>query len=871
MVDNVKEYRIQQQNFINNFNLNKVDINEVTQVSLIESLLTKGVKSLLPPDTDGKVPEFGIFYVDSSEETSPLSTSDMMNLFISKKYDESVLKITNREIAHLISFVKFARVPKNGSQLLYEQASEISFSSRYSSQSLESVTKDNYYSAGLSSLKVDVISNTGAYYAYKISMSLFFQNAAVLINNNLYKQLLTVPTKDPNSQPVAYTLLIGWATPQIVGDIPENLKIFYEEKLALIVALTTYNLSFNPDGSVVLNLDFIGAAETETNSLNADCLVNKFDFQNLIKDFEEKIKRNSEDIESYENEYKEFKSQVQSQINQLQNELKDAKDNQERDKINKKIESLQDSVKTDKIPDDISKLNEIIDKKMKDPVFRGNYKMFNEGELRQIILSDVHLNSIGLGKAKGIDYFVIAKSILINKNNELENQVESLRYTTIMPRLYERSGIFNGELIFKTSQKNSFIEFKPKFSLKKQQNSNVSTFGVHKNILYRFKTGAKSSYAQTTDLSSAEKELIDLYTKANIINEGNQFRGTDEELTERIKNGESLQYGYITFNYFFLGDLVSILTENMYSNMASGEKDETPMESKKIVLGTIDVFKNETEKVTLDLAYFPISYNLFSSWFLKNIVSKNVKNYPFDRFIKELMNDCVLSSIQHVPEWQSKFKYSLAPSFTINKTYSDRTIELTYTDLPSIVNFNINRITPTNIIENFDEKGRVFVGDYDINAKLYQHLFIYGQSSHTSLAGGYEENLRRGIFHFFVGSTTGIAKDIKFVPINNTSRQSAQIINAMNEQDGKPYDEKFNVIQRYDVNITCIGFQYFKPGQIIYVDTTLLGFGKSTERGSVSRMFTLGGYYLVTSVSHNFEGNDFTTNIIAKFENYGRS
>jgi hypothetical protein len=128
-----------------------------------------------------------------------------------------------------------------------------------------------------------------------------------------------------------------------------------------------------------------------------------------------------------------------------------------------------------------------------------------------------------------------------------------------------------------------------------------------------------------------------------------------------------------------------------------------------------------------------------------------------------------------------------------------------------------------------------------------------------------DDNLYNGIFHFFVGATTGILRDVKFTPIKMQSRFTAQVSNVINSKDGKPIDSRFNVIQRYDVDLTCFGFQYFFPGQTIFVDTSLLGFGKSTDPESIARKFTLGGYYLITKVSHDIQGNDFSTNIIAKF------
>ena len=108
------------------------------------------------------------------------------------------------------------------------------------------------------------------------------------------------------------------------------------------------------------------------------------------------------------------------------------------------------------------------------------------------------------------------------------------------------------------------------------------------------------------------------------------------------------------------------------------------------------------------------------------------------------------------------------------------------------------------------------------------------------------------------------------MPVTSAYRRESQIQSATKEGAGTPLDEQFNVIQRYDVNIDCFGFHYFKPGQLIFIDTSIIGFGKPSDLNSPARQFTLGGYYLITKVSHNIETNDFSNSVTAKFHDYGK-
>lgn len=837
------------------FDINKLDINEVTQFGLVRALLERGFDSLLPPDSQGNPPAFGIRHIDSRGEAFPESSSEIITLFVSKKFDERLLKITNKDISHLVSFIKFARVPKDGSKLLYNEAVEFKMTTNYSKNALENILQDRQDSFGLSSLKVDVISNTGAFYAYKISMSLFFQNASILLNNSLYSSLLTMPTKDENLDPITLTMLLGWARPQMKEAVPENIKLLYEEKLPLVINLKTYNLSFNADGSVTLNMDFVGGNQSQMNSLSADVLVHKYFFEEEIKSYQESINKDKQELEGLKKTWQQLKQTTGAEIQELERKLGNSTDAKVNEQTRQEIEKKRAIFNSDEPPEEKAPdgKNPIIAKR--DAEYLATTTSVSVDEFRQA--------------------YWLSKKRIQKQIDEATSQISYARYISIMRRLFYRLAVFQGKLDFKASSENSYITFQPLASSNPlaQDPEEIASrvegtidWGAAKNVLERKRKAGQTIYGTTANLTTSQKELIDLFTAtAGGASGPNAAQAATAEAGFRPTT-----YGTIFFKYFFLGDLVSILTENMYSNMSLSKSDLTPMVNNHVVLGNIDVFKNEKEKISLDLAYFPISYNFFSCWYLKNVVDRDLKSYPFDQFIKDFMNDCVLNAIQNLTEWQNKFKEFTSPlSFSINRTYSDRTIELTYVDLPSQIP-DFPNIKPSNL-RGYISKGKVsFVGDSDIKTPLYTHVFIHGQSSYVSKSGDYKENLANGIFHFYVGSNTGILKDLKFVPINLASRYSGQVINATNEHYGKPVDEKFNTTQRYDVNITCYGFQYFRPGQLVYVDTSLLGFGKSVEPNSLARRFCLGGYYVVTQVSHTFEGNDFSTFIVAKLESFGK-
>jgi hypothetical protein len=854
----------QQQKLIDEFGrfeLNKVEINEVAQYVLIKKLLeTKGkdIKSLLPQILldqleDDKYDFFSgtTYYTDSSENETPESTNEIINYFTSKKYSENLLKINNKDIASLVSHVRFSRVPKENNKPVFKNATEISFSTHYNKSSLNNILQDAA-GCGLSSLKVDVISNTGAYYAYKITMNLFFSNARILAEQEKYRLLLTTPTKDDNKKPVVYSLLFGWANPSVAKE-NQNTKDLYEENICLLLNLINYELGFQPDGSVTLSLNFIGAAESEIDGLNSDVLIDKFQIDQQTEVLNQEVNNAKKSLEDSLAHFRQTTQSLEKLIAESETKIANGADDSEK----KNLEYFKQEITSGNEATQVQALQE---------------------QVRKI-------------------------------TEEKTSQILNLKYTSFLTKLYDYNIVYQGKAEFETSLKESTIRFSATDVARKQAGAGVGGLGrvgatftsadvaTVSKIIERAR---KIDEAKQTDLSVAEQELIDAFTDTGYRQFATSGKTLFDETVRQGKDGPPVPYGAVYFNYIFVGDIIGVAASNAYHNLASDPNDKSPEDNFKIVLGTLDLEQTKTtytqdlqnfvsttfnmlgneEKttITLDIASIPIAYNVFTSWFLKNIVAKNVQTYPFNQFVKEFFQDCVLKVIQSYSSWESKFKTKTFESnssttTSIVKAFADESIEVYYTDMPYVLEDVIGskRIDTSQIKDIFqDEKRRKkispFVNKDNLKTPVYKYGFIYGKFGSLGRSGNFKDNLANGIFHFYVGSTTGILKDIKFIPMNSPGRKEVQILNEM----GTPLDSKFNVIQRYDVNISCFGFQYFKPGQIIFVDTSLLGFGKPAQKDSIARMFTMGGYYLITNVSHDIEGTDFSTSIIAKFLDYGK-
>ena len=87
----------------------------------------------------------------------------------------------------------------------------------------------------------------------------------------------------------------------------------------------------------------------------------------------------------------------------------------------------------------------------------------------------------------------------------------------------------------------------------------------------------------------------------------------------------------------------------------------------------------------------------------------------------------------------------------------------------------------------------------------------------------------------------------------------------LNQED--PYALLANV---FNVNISMFGNNFFRPGSYIYVDPKVMGdLGNPYTKGTIANSMGLGGYHIVTSVSHTINLQSYETSLDAVWETSG--
>ena len=157
--------------------------------------------------------------------------------------------------------------------------------------------------------------------------------------------------------------------------------------------------------------------------------------------------------------------------------------------------------------------------------------------------------------------------------------------------------------------------------------------------------------------------------------------------------------------------------------------------------------------------------------------------------------------------------------------------------------------------------------------KKVDYLIVYSDSpipndyKISNASGGYRAAKRRdennGLHHFALGTTKGIVKNISFDKVDLEYARERRL--TMNAED--PYALLANV---FNVNLSMFGNNFFRPGSYIYVDPKVMGdLGNPYTKGSISNIMGLGGYHIVTSVSHQITLQSYETSLNAVWETSG--
>lgn len=297
--------------------------------------------------------------------------------------------------------------------------------------------------------------------------------------------------------------------------------------------------------------------------------------------------------------------------------------------------------------------------------------------------------------------------------------------------------------------------------------------------------------------------------------------------------------------YTFFGDIVQTAIEIACKN-------------DNFLLAPSDVLKN-LKLVTLDfkfagktynLSNLPIEMSVFTEFLYNSIGKRDIQTKSIVSFISELLALVITNRIDTILHEEDG---------------SSRSFKVGYQELS-------DEILGAYLYE-YDLKSKFDIRLLTGGSKKRQCLIIYADNplpkdyKIPDTKNGYKtkkaQDEEDGLYHFSLGSTKSLIKNISFDKKDLEFAREHRL--TINQED--PYALLTN---RFNVTIDMFGNNYFKPGSYVYVDPKVLGgIGQPYKKGSIANVMGLGGYHIVTSVSHTINGNSYSTNIEALWETSG--
>jgi hypothetical protein len=285
--------------------------------------------------------------------------------------------------------------------------------------------------------------------------------------------------------------------------------------------------------------------------------------------------------------------------------------------------------------------------------------------------------------------------------------------------------------------------------------------------------------------------------------------------------------------FIFFGDLIDSILHNVQVKL----KDI----NLKIIFGPMNWVnpQDPKDRREINLADFPIALELFNAWFADNIINKTVKNLTIKEFMTMAINGLIMPSLR---------EDCFANGSDIITRQNGVISTIPFASKKDY--FKIGQRTQVTSLEKQEiSVSRTNTKDIDNCIMIYINEF-----SPPNLKGDISEDEENGVFHFSIGQDRGLLKNIEFNQVTDTHLMANNIVNASGQ------GESFMKFP-YNATLKLFGNNFFKPGSIIFINPSIMGFGTRANREILLRNLSIGGYYVVKKVNFEFSNDTYETSL----------
>jgi hypothetical protein len=236
---------------------------------------------------------------------------------------------------------------------------------------------------------------------------------------------------------------------------------------------------------------------------------------------------------------------------------------------------------------------------------------------------------------------------------------------------------------------------------------------------------------------------------------------------------------------------------------------------------------------TYSLYDIPITLDTFGQFFYNRVVTNKLRTYPFRTFLDDMLS-LVARVINQSPEVSERISFDYTVTSSSQKPKG-------------------------NFILNEGDLGGIGVGEIDplksSGSKFHHYYSIFSRrTSHSNRKGNRTQDESENIFHYVIGTDSGLAKNFNF------SRQDTQYFQEMLIESNNAEDQIQALFLPQNVSITMFGNTLHKNGDLLFVDS------RPSLGGFAGPVLGIGGYYRVIRSSHNITNRGYETTLDCVFE-----
>ena len=279
----------------------------------------------------------------------------------------------------------------------------------------------------------------------------------------------------------------------------------------------------------------------------------------------------------------------------------------------------------------------------------------------------------------------------------------------------------------------------------------------------------------------------------------------------------------------------------------------------RFLLGPLEYQDSAGKIRSINLAEFPIAYDIFRNWFITSIVKEDNAKISLGSFLNKLINQLVTPSLgadclNPIKLRNTRFQNIYltipgeqvrgAPGGTVESLPKKRKIDVTSAEWK----------TWAKTARGKREAGTEAMVKSSYDYRLTQ---VNSMKSLTTRKGNCKEDLKDGIYHFNIGSDKGLLKEMNFSKVEIPYLAEMRSARAI-ESGG---DQLNQLAFPFNCNLKLVGNTLFIPGMFFYANPSFLGLGSPQDKSSIAHQLNLGGYFLILTTKTTIAPGVFETEL----------